>query len=269
MEMNQTFVCLTQIRVPLQDVPVQKQLAISWSSPVTMIHPTYLRQKTDCDAQGINQTFQCYKRLFPKSQHFVHRYLKVDSPIHPCKLSHIPSSQPENVKLFGSQNTNTGHGHDGLASLSLSTLHCAKSTVATRCGCIPVLWTSKVDAKHHTFQKGDYLLKSAKCSATSNCARCFLQQIQTHTIHVWYVYIYMHLYKCIPTFGCYVFLVNVGTSYTIHMDAMGNNKHLPPVFAVPGAGWHMGYQQRSPLRRGNASFPHQCHRCRWRRCIGS
>lgn len=143
MEMNQTFVCLTQIRVPLQDVPVQKQLAISWSSPVTMIHPTYLRQKTDCDAQGINQTFQCYKLLFPKSQHFVHRYLKVDSPIHPCKLSHIPSSQPENVKLFGSQNTNTGHGHDGLASLSLSTLHCAKSTVATRCGCIPVLFPIK------------------------------------------------------------------------------------------------------------------------------
>lgn len=142
--MNQTFVCLTQIRVPLKDVPVQKQLAVcSWSSPVTMIHPTYLRQKTDCDAQGINQTFQCYKRLFPKSQHFVHRYLKVDSPIHPCKLSHIPSSQPENVKLFGSQNTNTGHGHDGLASLSLSTLHCAKSTVATRCGCIPVLFPIK------------------------------------------------------------------------------------------------------------------------------
>ncbi len=46
-------------------------------------------------------------------------------------------------QVFGSQNTYTGHGHDGLASLPLSTLHRAQSTVATRCGRIPVLLSIK------------------------------------------------------------------------------------------------------------------------------
>ena len=38
------------------------------------------------------------------------------------------------------------------------------------------------------------------------------------------------IYIYVPTVGCYIFFVNVGTSYTIHMDAMGKQQTPSTIF---------------------------------------